>query len=71
MNSRLGIDTSGTYTDAVIIIYDDKNILATHKSLATAFDLSIGIDNVISARPSARQWGMGYIVINSPYMRYR
>jgi N-methylhydantoinase A/oxoprolinase/acetone carboxylase beta subunit len=51
MNYQLGIDTGGTYTDAVIID-DDKNILATHKSLTTAFDLSIGIDNVISALPA-------------------
>lgn len=51
MSYQLGIDTGGTYTDAVIID-DDKNILATHKSLTTAFDLSIGIDNVISAMPA-------------------
>ena len=51
MSYQLGIDTGGTYTDAVVID-NDKKILATHKSLTTAFDLSIGIDNVISALPS-------------------
>jgi N-methylhydantoinase A/oxoprolinase/acetone carboxylase beta subunit len=51
VNYQLGIDTGGTYTDAVIID-DDKNILAAHKSLTTAFDLSIGIDNVIRALPA-------------------
>ncbi|MFT5893727.1 MAG: N-methylhydantoinase A/oxoprolinase/acetone carboxylase beta subunit, partial [bacterium] len=51
MSYQLGIDTGGTYTDAVIIDAG-KNILATHKSLTTAFDLSIGIDNVISALPA-------------------
>ena len=51
MNYQLGIDTGGTYTDAVIID-DDKRIVAAHKSLTTAFDLSIGIDNVISALPA-------------------
>lgn len=50
MSYQLGIDTGGTYTDAVIID-DKKNILASHKSLTTAFDLSVGIDNVISALP--------------------
>ncbi len=51
MSVRLGIDTGGTYTDAVIID-DEQNILASHKRLTTPFDLSIGISNVISALPA-------------------
>lgn len=50
MAYQLGIDTGGTYTDAVII-NDAKEILAAHKSLTTAFDLSVGIGNVIDALP--------------------
>ena len=45
--TRLGIDTGGTYTDAVL--YDDSNghVVRTAKSLTTHYDLSIGISDVI------------------------
>jgi len=51
MSIRLGIDTGGTFTDAVIVD-EGQNILAAHKRLTTPFDLSVGIDNVISALPT-------------------
>ena len=51
MSFQLGIDTGGTYTDAVII-NEAKQILAAHKSLTTAFDLSAGIGNAIDALPA-------------------
>ncbi|QLF71275.1 hydantoinase/oxoprolinase family protein [Peteryoungia desertarenae] len=38
----LGIDTGGTYTDAVIF-HDDQGILAKAKALTTRHDLSVGI----------------------------
>jgi len=42
----LGIDTGGTYTDAVL--YDDaRGVLAAAKSLTTKHDLAIGIREVI------------------------
>jgi len=51
MTYQLGIDTGGTYTDAVIV--DAKQqVIATHKSLTTAFDLTVGIGNAISAMPA-------------------
>ena len=43
----LGIDTGGTYTDAVLLEYHARRVLATHKSLTTKRDFSIGIENVI------------------------
>lgn len=43
----LGIDTGGTYTDGVLLEYNTHKILATHKSLTTKRDFSIGIENVI------------------------
>ncbi len=43
----LGIDTGGTYTDGVLMDYGTRRILATHKSLTTKRDLSIGIEEVI------------------------
>ena len=43
---RLGIDTGGTFTDAVL--YDsDQGLLSTAKSLTTHHDLSIGIREAI------------------------
>jgi len=42
----LGIDTGGTFTDAVLL--DEKNgIIATAKSPTTRFDLTIGIENAL------------------------
>ncbi len=49
-NSRklvLGIDTGGTYTDGVLLEYDSREVLATHKSLTTKRDFAIGIERVI------------------------
>ena len=50
MSYQLGIDTGGTYTDAVIVDENQK-VLAKNKSLTTAFDLTIGIGNAISSMP--------------------
>jgi len=46
MSLRLGIDTGGTFTDAVLVD-DDKRIVAAEKSLTTRFDLSVGIGDVV------------------------
>jgi N-methylhydantoinase A/oxoprolinase/acetone carboxylase beta subunit len=43
----LGIDTGGTYTDAVLLDYVSREVLATHKSLTTKRDFAIGIEAVI------------------------
>lgn len=43
----LGIDTGGTYTDGVLMAYESRRVLATHKSLTTKRDFSIGIEKVI------------------------
>ena len=43
----LGIDTGGTYTDAVLMEYASRQVLATHKSLTTKRDFAIGIEKVI------------------------
>ena len=46
-NLVLGIDTGGTYTDAVLMEYHSRRVLATHKSLTTKRDFAIGIEQVI------------------------
>lgn len=52
MSLRLGIDTGGTFTDAVLVD-DDRHIVAAEKSLTTRFDLTIGIGDVIDKLPVA------------------
>ena len=51
MTLRLGIDTGGTYTDAVVVD-GEKNVLAAAKRLTTPQDLCIGIQNALQALPS-------------------
>ncbi|HUV22449.1 MAG TPA: hydantoinase/oxoprolinase family protein [Gammaproteobacteria bacterium] len=52
MSLRLGIDTGGTFTDAVLVD-DQKQIINAEKSLTTRFDLSLGIGDVIGKLPAA------------------
>ncbi|MEM1200866.1 MAG: hydantoinase/oxoprolinase N-terminal domain-containing protein, partial [Pseudomonadota bacterium] len=52
MSILLGIDTGGTYTDAVLFD-EDKGVLQTAKSLTTRHDLSVGIAGAVSAVLSA------------------
>ncbi|MFT5219627.1 MAG: N-methylhydantoinase A/oxoprolinase/acetone carboxylase beta subunit [Planctomycetota bacterium] len=51
MSFRLGIDTGGTFTDAVLVD-DNKQIVNAEKSLTTRFDLSLGIGDVIAKLPA-------------------
>ena len=48
MAVMLGIDTGGTYTDAVLI-KNDNEIIASSKSLTTKSNLAIGVANAVSA----------------------
>ncbi len=43
MNLGIGIDTGGTYTDAVVYRFSDQAVLASAKALTTKDDLSRGI----------------------------
>jgi len=45
----LGIDTGGTYTDAVLVDHATDEVLAAAKALTTRHDLSIGIAEAIAA----------------------
>ncbi len=44
----LGVDTGGTYTDAVLV-EDDARVIASAKALTTKGDLSVGIGNAVDA----------------------
>lgn len=47
MSILLGIDTGGTYTDAVVFD-EDKGVIETAKALTTRHDLSVGIAGAVS-----------------------
>lgn len=55
MTVALGIDTGGTYTDAVLVDHASGEVLATAKVLTTRHDLSIGIGEAIAAAFAAGQ----------------
>ena len=50
MRYFLGIDTGGTYTDAVLLD-QDKQVVAAAKSLTTRFDLAVGISASLDRLP--------------------
>ena len=50
MGYFLGIDTGGTYTDAVLLD-QNKQVVAAAKSLTTRFDLSVGISASLDRLP--------------------
>jgi N-methylhydantoinase A/oxoprolinase/acetone carboxylase beta subunit len=47
MSIALGIDTRGTYTDAILVNYDNSESLAGAKALTTPHDFSIGIREAV------------------------
>jgi N-methylhydantoinase A/oxoprolinase/acetone carboxylase beta subunit len=49
MDIALGIDTGGTYTDAVLVDHSTGQVLASAKALTTRHDLAIGIREAIAA----------------------
>ena len=63
MDFRLGIDTGGTYTDAVLTV-DDNRIIATAKRLTTRQDLTVGIANVLGALPAEK---LGQVSLVAPF----
>ncbi len=51
MKLGIGIDTGGTYTDAVVYNFDNKKVEAFTKTLTTKEDLSVGISNALDNLP--------------------
>jgi N-methylhydantoinase A/oxoprolinase/acetone carboxylase beta subunit len=54
---RIGLDTGGTYTDAVAL--DGGRVVASAKALTTHWDLSIGLGNAIRAVLAGLPKGVG------------
>ena len=48
MSILLGVDTGGTYTDAVLI-KDETDVIASAKALTTRHDLAVGVGNAVQA----------------------
>ena len=45
----IGIDTGGTFTDAVLLDRDSEKVIATAKKPTTHYQLAAGIDNTLTA----------------------
>ena len=64
---RIGIDTGGTYTDAVAVA--DTRVLASAKALTTPWDLSLGIDAALRAvlqeLPEAARAQVGLVSVST------
>ncbi len=60
----LGIDTGGTYTDAVLFD-EDVGVVASAKALTTRHDLAIGIGGALDDVLAACQWEAGDIALVS------
>lgn len=68
MSHSLGIDTGGTYTDAVIFDSASKNLVAKAKALTTRHDLAIGIAEAAGAaigRADSNQAEIGLVSIST------
>jgi N-methylhydantoinase A/oxoprolinase/acetone carboxylase beta subunit len=66
----VGIDTGGTYTDAVVIAEAGQRVLATAKALTTKGDLSIGVtealESVIAAvAPAVQPADIGLVSVST------
>ncbi len=55
---NIGIDTGGTYTDAVIVDMRNRKVVALAKALTTRGDLSIGVTEALDA--ALQQVGAGF-----------
>jgi len=56
VNLALGIDTGGTYTDAVLVDHDTGQVLAGEKALTTRRDLAVGIRAAMEAVFAGNPW---------------
>ncbi|MGD8357798.1 MAG: hydantoinase/oxoprolinase family protein [Lysobacterales bacterium] len=61
---KLGIDTGGTYTDAVLADRDSR-IVASAKSLTTRHDLTLGIDAVLDGLPAGLLDGVELVALST------
>lgn len=54
MSLRLGVDTGGTYTDAVLVETSDGTLVASRKAFTTHHNLAVGINAALDGLPPDR-----------------
>jgi len=64
MTYGLGIDTGGTFTDAVLLD-ENKQVVATAKSLTTHFDLAQGIAGALAQLPQAQLQAVNLVCLST------
>lgn len=65
MPIALGIDTGGTYTDAVLVDYETGQVLAKAKAPTTKHDLAIGIGEAMRRVAPAASGGIGLVSLST------
>jgi N-methylhydantoinase A/oxoprolinase/acetone carboxylase beta subunit len=61
---KLGIDTGGTYTDAVLVD-EDNRVLAASKSLTTRHDLTLGISDALAGLPQGEFSAISLVALST------
>ena len=61
----IGIDTGGTYTDAVVYDFDTRRVLAKGKSPTTRGDLAVGIGRALDTLPGALLKQAGVVALST------
>ena len=65
MRIGLGLDTGGTYTDAVIMDLERGEVLSKAKSMTTYEDLTIGIEGAIDRLDQSLLGSLGVVALSS------
>ena len=65
MRIGLGLDTGGTYTDAVIMDLEKGEVLSKAKSMTTYEDLTIGIEGAIDRLDQSLLGSLGVVALSS------
>ena len=65
MNYGIGIDTGGTYTDAVLYCFDTRTVVARAKALTDSGNLSHSIDEALSGLPETCFPKVGSVAIST------
>lgn len=65
MRLGIGIDTGGTYTDAVLYDYDTQSVLASAKAPTTHANLATGITEALAQLPAARFAEVGIAALST------
>lgn len=65
MELGLGLDTGGTYTDAVIMDLEKGKVLSKSKSMTTRDDLTIGIENAMDLLDQDLLRDVGVVALSS------